>query len=135
MSQINEVTSRLIPLRATAVNGGEIIANATLPPDAVGIPLLSVAVGLLVGLMASVAVAALLSQRDQRIRSASDVNQASELPLLARLRIPRGRSTPQTIKTRSTGCATPSSGTDGTFRPSRSRVPVVTAHRRPLRWG
>ncbi|MGH9246791.1 MAG: hypothetical protein ACRD29_21270 [Acidimicrobiales bacterium] len=92
VSQINEVNSRLIPLNATAVNAGEVIMNATLASDAAGFPLLSRSVGLVAGLLLAVGAIALLSRRDQPILSAADVERATELPLLATVRVPAHRA-------------------------------------------
>ncbi|WP_298989834.1 Wzz/FepE/Etk N-terminal domain-containing protein [uncultured Pseudokineococcus sp.] len=87
ISQITDLNSRLAPLRATAVEAGEVISPAGLPRSPTSpVLLLDLVAGALVGLLLGLVAALAADRLDRRVRRASDLERAAAVPVLAEVR-------------------------------------------------
>ena len=85
-NQLNSLTGRLNELTTTTVGAGSIISDARLPDTPTSPnPLLNMATGAMLGLLAGLGLAFARERLDRRVRSAADVRDRARINVLAAL--------------------------------------------------
>ncbi len=83
-NQVNDLLSRIAPLRTSAATPGQIISDAPLPTSpSAPVPALDLGGGLVLGLLLGLAAAVGLDARDRRLRGTADVARLTGLSTLA----------------------------------------------------
>lgn len=83
-SQLTNLQGQLAQLKATQVTPGEIVSQAALPTDPSNPnTLITLAAGVVLGLLAGIGAAAWRSRRDDRVRSGEDMYRQTRVPALA----------------------------------------------------